>query len=313
MAAWLALIAPAHAAGNMTASQWSDWLNRVAQAAEQLNYSGTFVYQHGSNVDVSRVAHRADGSDEMGKIEVLSGSPHEYVSINDQVFCYVPDGERVKVEQRKHYKFFPALLPVPATSIAAHYTFKSLGRGTVAGRECLAVALEPKDDYRYGYQLCADTATGLLLKAVPLDANNQPSGQFVFTQVEIGAAPERSYFKSAYAGKKIVNAIQPAANMLQPDWSVRQLPAGFSKVMEANRLLPGKKTPVRQLVYSDGLATVSLFIEPYAKVENPMRGLSSQGLVNVYARQLGKYQITVLGEVPPNTVMQMADSLKEDK
>jgi Negative regulator of sigma E activity len=67
MAAWLALIAPAHAAGNMTASQWSDWLNRVAQAAEQLNYSGTFVYQHGSNVDVSRVAHRADGSDEMGK------------------------------------------------------------------------------------------------------------------------------------------------------------------------------------------------------------------------------------------------------
>jgi Negative regulator of sigma E activity len=93
-------------------------------------------------------------------------------------------------------------LPVPATSIAAHYTFKSLGRGTVAGRECLAVALEPKDDYRYGYQLCADTATGLLLKAVPLDANNQPSGQFVFTQVEIGAAPERSYFKSAYAGKK---------------------------------------------------------------------------------------------------------------
>ncbi len=308
---WLTVSPLASAAGSPSPQNWAAWLNRVALAAQQLNYTGTFVYQHGATVDVSRVAHRADGAEEMGKIDVLSGSPHEYVSINDQVFCYVPDGEHVKVEQRKHYKFFPALLPVPATAIAAHYTIKPIGRSTIAGHDCIGVILEPKDDYRFGYQLWADATTGLLLKAVPLDANNNPTGQFVFTQIEIGNAPERGYFKSAYAGKKIVTVGNLPIGDNQVSWSVKQLPGGFNKVMEANRLLPGKKTPVRQLVYSDGLATVSLFIEPYASVENPMRGLSSQGLVNVYARPLGKYQITVLGEVPPNTVIQMADSLKE--
>lgn len=309
---WLAAMPLASAAEGAYPEDLTAWLNQVASAAKQLNYTGTFVYQHGSTVEVSRVAHRADSSGEMVKIDMLSGPSHTFVSINDEVFCYIPDGDRVKVEKRGHHKFFPALLPVPATPVADRYNLKPLGYAYVAGRNCVGVLLEPKDEYRFGYVLWADAVTGLLLKAVPLDANNKPSGQFAFTQVSIGTAPQRNKFESGFADKKTVHVATEDTYGLT-DWRVKELPAGFVKVMEGRRKLSGKKDPVVQLVYSDGLATVSLFIEPYANVKKPMHGLSSQGLMNVYARPVGEYQVTALGEVPPNTVMQMANSLgRED-
>ncbi|HUW29548.1 MAG TPA: MucB/RseB C-terminal domain-containing protein [Sulfuriferula sp.] len=308
---WLAAMPLANAAGSAYPGDLVAWLNQVAVAAERLNYTGTFVYQHGSSVEVSKVSHRVDSGGEMAKIDVLSGPPHAFVSVNDQVFCYIPDGDHVKVEKRERHKFFPALLPVPASAIAEYYTLKPLGHASIAGHDCVGVMLVPKDEYRYGYVLWADAATGLLLKAQPLNANNKPSGQFVFTQVSIGTAPQREAFESAFADKKNVRVASEDTYGLT-DWRVKKLPAGFAKVMEARRMLPGKKTPVVQLVYSDGLATVSLFIEPYANLANPMRGLSSQSLLNVYARPVGAYQVTALGEVPSDTVIQMADSLAQE-
>lgn len=309
---WLAAMPLANAAGSAYPSDLVAWLNQVASAAGRLNYTGTFVYQHGSTVEVSKVSHRVDGGAEMTKIDVLSGPPHAFVSVNDDVFCYIPDGDRVKVEKRERHKFFPALLPVPASAIAENYALKPLGHANIAGHDCVGVMLVPKDEYRYGYILWADADTGLLLKAQPLDADNKPSGQFVFTQVSIGTAPQRDAFKSGYDDKKTVHVANEDTYGLT-DWRVKQLPAGFAKVMEARRMLPGKKTPVVQLVYSDGLATVSLFIEPYANLVNPMRGLSRQSLLNVYARPVGAYQVTALGEVPSDTVMQMANSLTQEK
>ncbi len=308
---WLAAMPLANAAGSAYPGDLVVWLNQVAVAAERLNYTGTFVYQHGSTVEVSKVAHRVDSSGEMTRIDVLSGPPHAFLSVNDEVFCYIPDGDRVKVEKRERHKFFPALLPVPASAIAEHYTLKPLGHANVAGHDCIGVMLVPKDEYRYGYILWADAATGLLLKAQPLDADSKPSGQFVFTQVSIGTAPQRDAFKPGFADKKTVRVASEDTYGLT-DWRVTQLPPGFAKVMEARRMLPGKKTPVIQLVYSDGLATVSLFIEPYANLVNPMRGLASQSLLNVYARPVGAYQVTALGEVPSDTVMQMANNLAHE-
>ncbi len=305
---WLAAMPLANAAGgSVYPGDLVAWLNQVAAAAERLNYTGTFVYQHGSTVEVSKISHRVDNGVEMAKIDVLSGPPHAFISVNDDVFCYIPDGDRVKVEKRERHKFFPALLPVPVTTIAEQYTLKPLGHAIVAGHESVGAMLIPKDEYRYGYILWADAATGLLLKAQPLDANNRPSGQFLFTQVNIGNAP-RETFKSGFDDKKTVRVANEDTYGLT-DWRVKQLPPGFAKVMEGRRMLPGKKTPVVQLVYSDGLATVSLFIEPYANLVNPMRGLSTRSLLNVYARPVGKYQVTALGEVPSETVIQMADSL----
>lgn len=306
---WLAAMPLATAASGTPPADLAAWLNQVAQAAQRLNYTGTYVYQHSNNIEVSRVAHRADGAGEITRIEALSGSPHVFVHINDEVYYYVPEGDHVKVEKHRQHRFFPALLPVPASAIAERYALKPVGRANVAGRESVGVMLEPRDEYRYGYILWADAATGLLLKAVTLDASNQPAGQFMFTQVDIGNAPEREQLKSGFAGKKAVGVPSREMPIGVEGWKVKQLPAGFTKVMETRRMLPGKKTPVVHQVYTDSLATVSLFIEPYASVENPMRGLASQGLMSIYARPLGEYQVTVLGEVPPVTVMQLANSL----
>lgn len=308
---WLAAMPLANAAGSAYPDDLVAWLNQVAVAAGRLNYTGTFVYQHGSTVEVSKVFHRVDNGVEMTKVDALSGPPHAFVSVNDQVVCYIPDGDRVKMEKSQRHKFFPSLLPVPATAIAEQYTLKALGHANVAGHDCVGVMLVPKDEYRYGYILWADAATGLLLKAQPLNADSEPSGQFVFTQVNIGSAPQRDAFKSGFSDKQTVHVASGDTYGLT-DWRVKKLPPGFAKVMEARRMLPGKKKPVVQLVYSDGLATVSLFIEPHANLVNPMRGLSSQRLLNVYARPVGSYQVTALGEVPSETVIQMANSLVQE-
>jgi sigma-E factor negative regulatory protein RseB len=102
------------------------------------------------------------------------------------------------------------------------------------------------------------------------------------------------------------------ASVLQPDdsvWVVRQMPPGFVQILDARRMLPGKRAPVRQMVYSDGLAAVSVFIEPLAEVDKPMQGLSAQGAINIYVKPVAEYQVTVLGEVPAATAVQIGNSV----
>ena len=91
-------------------------------------------------------------------------------------------------------------------------------------------------------------------------------------------------------------------------WMVKDLPPGFTKVIEGYRTLRGKPAQVAHLVFSDGLVAVSVFIEPTPANPQPV-GLSQQGGINVYSRQLDDHLVTVLGEAPGATVRQIAYSV----
>jgi sigma-E factor negative regulatory protein RseB len=303
---------PTSAANLENPSNLNAWLSHVAKATQQLNYEGTYIYQHDDSVEISHIAHRKDNSEEFAKLDALSGPPHTFVRVNDAVYCYIPEGNQVKVERHQYHKFFPSMLPLPTTPITLLYTLKSLGRAHIADHDSFGVSLTPRDDYRYGYSVWADMATGLLLKLVKFDADQQMSGQFTFTQVDIGEAPDRKQFQSGVVGKKSV-AIPDREVQVQTHWRISKLPDGFYLVMETQRDLPGKTQSVIHQVYTDGLATVSLFIEPLSQLgSNPPRGLSSHGMMSLYARPVGAYQVTALGEVPPATIMMMADNLNQE-
>lgn len=284
------------------------WLQKIATVAHQLNYSGTFVYRHGSYMETSRIVHVSDESGEHEKLEVLDGPPRELIRNNDEVICFVPDSKTVFVEKRKARKSFPALLPQQISGISENYVIKLDGSGRVAGHDCQYVVLEPRDIYRYGHRLCADLASGLLLKASTLSDKNEMVDQFAFTQVSVGIPIEREQLQSRFSGNR--TPVDQSAKMVaaDPRWQVNSPPPGFKKIMALKRSFPGKKYPANHLVFSDELAAVSVFIEPMAGVEKPMSGLSSQGAINVYTRPVGDHQVTVLGEVPSATVMQMANS-----
>jgi sigma-E factor negative regulatory protein RseB len=289
------------------------WLQRIATAARTLNYSGIFVYQHGSQVDTSRIVHYVDATgNETEKLESLDGPAREVIRSNDEVKCYQSDSKTVWIEKRRPAKSFPALLPENLGTLTENYTIRLGGHDRVAGLECQVLVLEPKDGMRYGHKLWADVATGLLVKSVMMDDRGKSVEQFAFTQVNVGGPIDKDLLRSSFAtvGKDWHEDRPAQAVAADSGWQVNNQPPGFKKIMEMRRTLPGKSEPVAHIVLSDGLAAVSVFIEPMPSGDHrPVMGISKQGAINVFTRPVADQLVTVVGEAPASTVMQIGNSV----
>lgn len=284
------------------------WLNRAAAAAKQQNYSGVYVYHHGEHVEVLRVLHRTDANGEQEKVEVLDGIPRQFLRINSDVYCHLPDGKNVRLERNALRRFFPALLPARPASLLDYYDVKLGGTERVAGRVCQVIMLEPRDGYRYAYNLWLDKQTGLPLKSRSVNSNGGVVSMFVFSEIQIGKAPDAQLFRNDLAGKRIQQAsLDKSAGVA---WSVTP-PPGFEQVQEAVRSLPGKQAPVTHLVFSDGMSVLSMFVEPVDPQAQRLRGLSAEGAIGVYAREVDGYSVTTLGEVPSMALIETGNSVKK--
>lgn len=288
------------------------WLKKIAAASRQINYSGTFVYQHGNQVDTSRITHFTNASGEFEKLETLDGPRREIVRNNDNVTCYLPDTKTVVIEKRAA-SHFPALLPEQLSGISGNYVVKKGGQDRVAGFDCQVIALEPRDDLRYGHQFCAELATGLPLRARIYSDKNEMIESFAFTQLIIGNAVSKDMLKSRFADKSQTWRVDKSALVQKESgadtgWVLRNQPAGFKKLTEMKRSIAGRSVQVSHIVYSDGLAAVSVFIEPMPKAPPPA-GPSYQGAVNIYVKSQADQMVTVVGEAPARTVKQIAESL----
>lgn len=288
-----------------------DWLNRAATAARQLNYSGIYVYHHGEHVEVMRVSHRKDAMGEQEKVEVLDELPRQYLRVDKDVYCQLPDGKTVRVEKNTTRRFFPALLPNNPESLQRFYNIKLNGSERVAGINCQIVSLQPRDGYRHGYQLWLDKRTGLPLKSHIVNSNGGIVSMFVFSEIQIGRAPDPQIFRQDLAGKKVVMAsLGQTPSPVSSAWEISP-PPGYAPVLEANRPLFGKKLPVTHWVFSDGLSVMSLFIEPDGDTSAGTQGLSADGAMSVYSRQLDGHRITTLGEVPNSALIQTGNSVRK--
>lgn len=294
------------AAGAAHADAALDWLNRAADAAKRLNYSGLYVYHHGEHIEVIRVQHRADARGEQERVDVLDGTPRGFLRINNDLYCHLPDGRHVRLERNAPRRFFPALLPDRPAELLTYYEAKLGGAERVAGRPCQVVIMQPRDDYRYAFNLWIDKQTGLPLKSRIVNENGGVVSMFVFSELQIGKPPEDRVFANDMAGKRILSASldKPAAVA----WNVKP-PPGYVRVQEAVRALPGKKSPVTHLLYSDGLSVLSLFIEPTDLQAQSLRGLSAEGTIGIYARNVEGYTVTTLGEVPNAALIETGNSV----
>lgn len=295
-------------AGVARADAAIEWLNRAAAAAKQQNYSGVYVYHHGEHVEVLRVLHRTDATGEQEKVEVLDGTPRQFLRINSDVYCHLPDGKNVRLERNALRRFFPALLPAQPAGLLNYYEAKLGGTERVAGRLCQVVTLEPRDGYRYAYNLWLDKQTGLPLKSRSVNSDGGVVSMFVFSEIQIGKAPDAQLFRNDLAGKRIQQAsLDTKAGVA---WSVTP-PPGFVQVQEAVRSLPGKAAPVTHLVFSDGMSVLSMFVEPVDPQVQRLRGLSAEGAIGVYAREVDGYSVMTLGEVPSTALIETGNSVKK--
>jgi sigma-E factor negative regulatory protein RseB len=290
-----------------------DWLRKVHDATHKLSYTGTFVYMSGTRSETSRITRRVDASGDLEKVEVMDGVPREIVRTRDTVRCYLPDARVVKVERQVDRagaeRGFPALLPERISALARHYDITVGGTERIAEFDCRTVRLTPKDDLRYGHTLYVDVKTGMLIKAVTTDARGEMVEQFSFTQLSFGNV-SRDRVKSRYAthGWRVENSEAAPASLV--GWSLSSDLPGFRKVAELKRRL-GEGGPVGQVVYSDGLAAVSVFIEPLGGRRDPVRaGLASVGAVHIYTKEVAKHMVTVVGEAPAASVQRIANAVE---
>jgi sigma-E factor negative regulatory protein RseB len=283
------------------------WLRKIQDATRNLSYSGTFVYQQGNKNETSRITRLAPADIE--RLEVLDGLPRELVRTRDTVRCYLPEAKVVKVEKRTADRSFPALLPDQLNALAQHYDIALGETQRIGGFTCQGVMLTPKDSLRYGYRLYADHKTGMLVRAVTVDAAGNQIEQFTFTQLSLGhVTPEMVRSRHAGANFRVEDAQAKPARL--DGWTLASELPGFHKIVELTRRL-GESNPVGQVVYSDGLAAVSVFIEPLPGKSEPQRpGLASMGAIHVYTRQVANHRVTVVGEAPATSVQLIGNAVE---
>lgn len=291
------------------------WLMRINQATRELSYEGTFVYQHAGQLEAMRIIHHAQDGAVRERLVSLNGAPREVIRDESQVICFLPERRSVVVEHRLgKQKSFPLILPERIKDLKQSYTIALGAEGRVTAREAQGIIIKPRDEYRYGYRLWADRSTGLLLKADLIDHKGKTLEQFMFTQLAIGGRIDPADLEPSLATEGLAwywgNALEADAGAAQPGWAAKRLPSGFRLVNRVMRKNPARGGMVEHIVYSDGLATVSVFIDsPEGKRQALMRGASRMGAVHAYGDIINNHQVVVVGEVPAATVALIGKSI----
>ncbi len=288
------------------------WLQAIQAAAEHMNYSGTIIYQQGEEVRTSRLVHVFDGNESRERLQPLDGQLREFIRRADEVQCLMPESRRIVIERRLSRDAFPAITSADPALILQHYTVSVGGTERVAGVECQVINIEPKDRMRYGYRLWVDRSSGLLLRAVTLNERNEILEQMAFAEIQTGPRVDRTQLKPSWStdGWHIERTQQSVIDLAQQGWHVTP-PAGFRRLNEVMRSLWGStaERKVLQAVFTDGLASVSVFIEP-SPADAVTEAAQSKGPTSVYARRMADARVTVVGEVPMATVKSVARSIE---
>jgi sigma-E factor negative regulatory protein RseB len=293
----------------------TDWLRKMNRAADELSYRGTFVYVHDNQIETMRVVRRTGNGITQERLFALNGAAREILRDQHRVWCFLPD-KKMGVHQYRQAsdKTFPRILPRDIDELVENYSLELGAHERVADRDTQVVKIVPQDEYRYGYNLYVDHSTGLLLRAELLDPQGTPIEQYMFAEIDIGGVigdnqlePRTPRADLVWVGDQTDE--QPVASS-DLRWVVNDVPNGFMLSRHFRRLSPMRNQPVEHLVYSDGLAAVSIFVEKkMSDSQSEIRGLSRMGAVHAFGTMVNDYQITVVGEVPGATVDRMGMSV----
>lgn len=313
---------PCYADGTVSDDPW--WLlERSAKASRELSYKGVFTHQNAGHMRTIDITHVNVGQGEYCRAITLDGSPLELLRQGQDMVIFNPQGEKVVIQKRKGHVLFPALLPTNLELIKAYYSAKVVGDERVAGRDSIVIDLEPRDQFRYSYRLWTDKSFGLLLKAYTLNRQSHVVDQISFSQINLVNQQGLEWFQPKIDQRKpyIMEDQTGVITESNPEgmaWVIQQVPAGYRLVDHIKRMVPSKVDPKRvmpvdQLIFSDGMASVSLFIEHIDQGSRPKMGHTSTGSTSFYANVYEGHQIIAVGEVPEATVAQFANSVSFKK
>lgn len=319
--AWLmpcAMVGALLAAGvqkSKAADDPREWLEKMNRALESRNYDGTFFHLSDGRVETMRIVHRVRAGRVTERLQSLDGSGREFVRNNGELTCYLPDQHTVLVEPRQERGPFLGSLPQFGVGANEFYRFDTGPAGHVLGRAVRFIAVNPKDQFRFGYRLWLDEKTAMPLKTQLCDSHGQVIEQILFARLEMpDSIPDRDLAPVVRTeGMRWVRqglaAGEPPAALAA--FRAGELPPGFRLTITAAQTLGGASVPATHLVYSDGVATVSVFVEDHGEpTEPPMHGLARVGSGFAFSTVVQGHQVTAVGEVPAQTVEFIAHSVK---
>jgi sigma-E factor negative regulatory protein RseB len=292
------------------------WLERMNLALTTRNYDGTFSHWHGGHVEMLRIIHRVQDGAVSERLASLDGSGREFIRTGSSLACYLPDKRTVLVEQRPREQPLVGF-PTVNDQTASFYDIREVARTRLNRRDTHVISVLPRDEYRYGYRLWVDDSTAMPLKTQLCDAHGNVIEQIVFASLTLPARIPDSAFKPEVSTEGFRWLRNDTAPPLPPAaalaWNAMRLPPGFRMTMRSAQLLPGSSAPVDHLVFTDGVASVSVFVEvqqAHATDQTPVAQSGAVGSSSAFTIVANGHKVTAVGEVPPATVQFIATQVK---
>lgn len=293
--------------------QASKWLERMTTAMSQMSYQGTFVYVREGAVETMRITHVTDETGVRERIYSVSGPHREVIRDRKGVRCVLEDSASVVEDQVVASSYFPELPLAVIDGGSSGYRLETGGEARIVGFTAQRVSISPEDRFRYGYEVWLEKNTGLLLKWALFDSDHEPIAKLIFTDFAIGSGINLGELESDtraedFVEMKTFSLQKTVVIQTSPRWQPAKLPPWFNLVSYSHKT--GADGVYEHMVYSDGLAAVSVYVEQNGEesaVISP--GASQLGTNNAYSRTEGDLQITVIGEVPAITVKSIANEV----
>lgn len=312
---WLAVAGAPLAAGDDSAPPHR-WLERMRIAAAGLNYEGVFVYRRGGHMETIRIIHRVSDGQEQERLTSLNGAPREVVRDQHGLTCIRGDERAVLVDESRGRGLLGSRLREFDDRLLQHYRVSLGGNERIAGRPTREVRIEPADEFRYGLRLWLDEQTGLLLKSAVVGAEREPVEELIFTSIDLPDSIPENALKPELSGegferRTITGAPGASEDLEASPWTFGWLPPGFDKSAHSRDTLAGSAAPVEHIVFTDGLAAFSVYLEEVAADQVRLEGATRVGGLSAFGRRVGaNHQVTVLGEVPSETVGRVARAMQ---
>lgn len=289
-----------------------EWLQRMAESMREMTYQGTFVYVRGQDVETLRITHVRDSDGVRERLVALSGPHREIIRDHEGVRCVLGEDASLPAELQVVESVFPEIPIEELAKARDRYWFEVGKKGRIAGHRGLRISIMPRDEFRYGYDLWLEESTGLLLRWVLFDASRRALAKLMFTDLAIGDAVDAAELATDTPSEAFVRLTPRATPEPEPSappshWAPGDMPPGF-RLAARSRSSEAAGAAAEHLVYSDGLASVSVYIEPVKNGQKVEEGLSRLGTTNAFSRNAGNRLVTAIGEVPVVTVQAIGNA-----
>jgi sigma-E factor negative regulatory protein RseB len=283
----------------------------MGAAVQSTSYEGTVIRIQSGKAEALKVVHTVNNGVVFEKVVAQEGDALEIIRNGTEVQRILPGRQSVVVEKWDDQSTIFSTLPTSDIRFVNEYDVAIDRNERIAGREAVVLAIRPHDHYRYAHWLWLDAETSFPLQTQLVNAG-EVIEQVKFADISINQKIDESALAPTYSTDQFTWFTQSSAHKgtdVDSQWVSNELPAGFEAVSTHEETMPGSDASVTHILFSDGLANVSVFIE--ARRPDSVAGLASMGSSNSYCVAFGDFEITAIGEVPAITVKQIATSMKK--